>query len=79
MDETDEQSGATRDAKVIADLCRLDALGYERARRKAAKALGCRLNVLDRMVERARHEEQWSAWTRARESVVRAPGDPGRP
>jgi hypothetical protein len=27
MDETDEQSGATRDAKVIADLCRLDALG----------------------------------------------------
>jgi hypothetical protein len=72
MDKTDEQ--------VIADLCQLDALGYERSRRKAAKALGCRLSVLDRMVELARHEQQWSAWTRGRESVVpQQPGDPDRP
>jgi hypothetical protein len=72
MDKTDEQ--------VIADLCQLDALGYERARRKASKALGCRLSVLDRMVERAGRAAIWSAMSRARDSVVpQQPGDPGRP
>jgi len=67
----DEQSAAMHDAQVIEELRQLNELDYERSRRPAAKALGCRVAVLDRMVESARTRAQLRAWTR--ESVVPQP------
>jgi hypothetical protein len=44
--------------RILARIATLDLLGYERARSRAAKELGCRLSFLDRNVARIRDEIQ---------------------
>jgi hypothetical protein len=45
---------AAQEARLIARLCVMPALAYERERAKAAKQLGCRVSFLDQKVEQAR-------------------------
>ena len=53
-----EKTGRYREVKKIAAL---DEFEYEREREKTAEALGVRVGVLDKMVKRARAEEDDSA------------------
>ena len=53
------------DDEAIEGLARLDMLEYERQRRQAAKALRCRVGVLDQLVESARARARLTAlWAR---------------
>jgi hypothetical protein len=48
------QIKVAQEAKLIAALCLMPALAYERERVKAAKKLGCRVSFLDQKVEQVR-------------------------
>jgi hypothetical protein len=50
------QRTAVDAARVLAELAALDLLGYQRARIRAAKELGCRSSFLDCHVKRIREE-----------------------
>jgi hypothetical protein len=52
---------ADTDAAVLVELAALDALAYERLRRRAAKRLRCRLPVLDGLVQDARRQARREA------------------
>lgn len=55
-----EQPAPVSDAETfIESLSRLDTLAYEQQRRQAAKALGCRVSVLDQLVDGARARARW--------------------